>query len=116
MASQAEDSSSSIQATARKLEKLHNIEGVKKHLAQLCSVVKDSTYNFQDIIKMLGLAAEAMEELSKDSPSPEVVEYKTKDFVKTVEVNLTKNNPLVSHMPSKHIFNVVLKWVVWFLR
>lgn len=35
---------------------------------------------------MLSLAAGAMEELSKDSPSGEVLEYKTKDFVKTVEV------------------------------
>ena len=35
---------------------------------------------------MLSLAAGAVEELSKDSPSGEIVEYKTKDFVKTVEV------------------------------
>ena len=39
---------------------------------------------------MLGLAAEAVEELSKDSPSSEMVEYKTKDFVKTVEVMWTQ--------------------------
>lgn len=34
----------------------------------------------QDISLMLSLAADAVEELSKDSPSGEVVEYKTKDF------------------------------------
>ena len=37
---------------------------------------------------MLSLAAGAMEELSKGSPSGEVLEYKTKDFVKTVEVGV----------------------------
>lgn len=36
---------------------------------------------------MLILAAGAVEELSKDNPSSEIVEYKTKDFVKTVEVS-----------------------------
>lgn len=36
---------------------------------------------------MLNLAAGAVEELSKDNPSGEIVEYKTKDFVKTVEVS-----------------------------
>lgn len=36
---------------------------------------------------MLSLAAGAIEELSKESPSSEVVEYKTKDFVKTLEVS-----------------------------
>ena len=36
---------------------------------------------------MLSLAAGTMEELSKDSPSSEVLEYKTKGFVKTLEVN-----------------------------
>ena len=36
---------------------------------------------------MLSLAADAVEELSKESPSGEVVEYKTKDFLKTLEVN-----------------------------
>ena len=35
---------------------------------------------------MLSLAADAVEELSKESPSGEVVEYKTKDFLKTLEV------------------------------
>ena len=48
---------------------------------------------------MLRLAAEAMEELSKDSPSSEVVEYKTKDFVKTLEVN----DELVQHRPKFHL-------------
>ena len=37
---------------------------------------------------MLSLAADAVEELSKDSPSGEVVEYKTKDFLKTLEVHV----------------------------
>ena len=36
---------------------------------------------------MLALVAGAIDELSKDSPSAEVVEYKTKDFVKTLEVS-----------------------------
>ena len=40
----------------------------------------------KDIIKMLGLAAGAIDELSKENPSAEAVEYKTKDFVKTLEV------------------------------
>lgn len=35
---------------------------------------------------MLTQAAGAMEELSKDDPSGEIVEYHTKDFVKTLEV------------------------------
>ncbi len=41
---------------------------------------------------MLDLAAGAVEELSKESPSSEVVEYKTKDFVKTLEVAQNKDN------------------------
>lgn len=40
----------------------------------------------QDIGKMLTLAADTIQELSRASPSSEVVEYKTKDFLKTVEV------------------------------
>jgi hypothetical protein len=39
---------------------------------------------------MLSLAAGAVEELAKDDPSGEVVEYRTKDFVKTVEVRHTQ--------------------------
>ena len=36
---------------------------------------------------MLGLAADAVKELSKDKPSGDIVEYKTKDFIKTLEVS-----------------------------
>ena len=36
---------------------------------------------------MLSLAAGAIQELSKDEPAGDIVEYKTKDFVKTVEVS-----------------------------
>ena len=43
---------------------------------------------------MLNLAAGAVEELSKDNPSGEIVEYKTKDFVKTVEVRPPSNQLL----------------------
>lgn len=86
MSSQNEESSA-VQATAKKLEKLHNIERVKfknaRMVLTLCVLI-------QDIIKMLGLAAGAIEELSKESPSAEVVEYKTKDFVKTLEVSVTR--------------------------
>lgn len=35
---------------------------------------------------MLTLAADAIQELSRPAPSSEVVDYKTKDFLKTVEV------------------------------
>ena len=35
---------------------------------------------------MLSLAADAVEELSKENPSSEVVEYKTKDFLRTLQV------------------------------
>lgn len=35
---------------------------------------------------MLSLASDAVEELSKEKPSGEMVEYKTKDFLKTLEV------------------------------
>lgn len=35
---------------------------------------------------MLTMAADAIQELSKESPSAEVVEYRTKDFLKTLEV------------------------------
>lgn len=48
---------------------------------------------------MLNLAAGAVEELSKDSPSGEIVEYKTKDFVKTVEV--CNNNTMMLLCTSK---------------
>lgn len=34
---------------------------------------------------MLKLAAESIEELAKENPSSEIVEYKTKDFLKTLE-------------------------------
>ena len=37
---------------------------------------------------MLHLAAGTVEELAKDDPSGDIVEYKTKDFVKTVEVSI----------------------------
>ena len=40
----------------------------------------------QDIGRMLSLASDAVEELSKEKPSGEMVEYKTKDFLKTLEV------------------------------
>ena len=35
---------------------------------------------------MLNLAADAVVELSKENPSGEIVEYKTKDFLRTLEV------------------------------
>lgn len=41
----------------------------------------------QDISRMLSLAAGAIQELSKNEPSGDIVEYMTKDFVKTVEVS-----------------------------
>lgn len=40
----------------------------------------------QDIGKMLTLAADTIHELSQPNPSSEKVDYKTKDFLKTVEV------------------------------
>jgi hypothetical protein len=43
---------------------------------------------FQEIGKMLTLAADTIHELSQPSPSSEKVDYKTKDFLKTVEVSL----------------------------
>lgn len=45
-------------------------------------------YVFQEIGKMLTLAADTIHELSQPSPSSEKVDYKTKDFLKTVEVSL----------------------------
>lgn len=41
----------------------------------------------QDIGKLMSLAANAVSELSKSKPSPEIVEYTTKDFVKTLDVS-----------------------------
>lgn len=38
---------------------------------------------------MLTLAADTIQELSRQTPSSEVVEYKTKDFLKTIEVMIT---------------------------
>lgn len=35
---------------------------------------------------MLTLASDTVHELSRPNPSSEVVDYKTKDFLKTVEV------------------------------
>ena len=40
---------------------------------------------------MLTLAADTIHELSRPTPSSEVVEYKTKDFLKTVEVIITSS-------------------------
>ena len=40
---------------------------------------------------MLKLAAESIEELAKENPSSEIVEYKTKDFLKTLEVGVYTN-------------------------
>lgn len=36
---------------------------------------------------MLNLAAGVVEELSRDNPSSEKIEYGTKDFIKTLEVS-----------------------------
>jgi len=82
------EESSSILATAKKLDKLHNIERVNEValLLWVCSKTGVCINVMKDIIKMLGLAAGAIDELSKESPSAEAVEYKTKDFVKTLEV------------------------------
>ena len=44
-------------------------------------------YVLKDIGKMLTLAADTIHELSQPHPSSEKVDYKTKDFLKTVEVN-----------------------------
>ena len=35
---------------------------------------------------MLNLVSDAVEELAKDTPSAQIVEYKTKDLIKTLEV------------------------------
>ena len=43
---------------------------------------------------MLSLASDAVEELSKEKPSGEMVEYKTKDFLKTLEVWTLGTHPL----------------------
>ena len=46
---------------------------------------------------MLTLAADTIHELSRPTPSSEVVEYKTKDFLKTIEVMITSctlNTPI----------------------
>ena len=40
---------------------------------------------------MLTLAADTIHELSRPAPSSEVVEYKTKDFLKTIEVIITSS-------------------------
>ncbi|KAL5474042.1 hypothetical protein EMCRGX_G028615 [Ephydatia muelleri] len=39
----------------------------------------------QDITAMLNLVSDAVEELAKDAPSAPIVEYKTKDLIKTLE-------------------------------
>ena len=41
----------------------------------------------QDIAKLMSLAANAVNELCKPTPSTETVEYTTKDFVKTLDVS-----------------------------
>lgn len=40
----------------------------------------------KDITAMLNLVSDAVEELAKDAPSAPIVEYKTKDLIKTLEV------------------------------
>lgn len=42
---------------------------------------------YQEIGALLILSAEAVEELSKDQVSVEVVQYKTKDFLRSLEVS-----------------------------
>ena len=44
------------------------------------------THFYQEIGALLILSAEAVEELSKDQVSVEVVQYKTKDFLRSLEV------------------------------
>ena len=51
---------------------------------------------------MLSLASDAVEELTKEKPSGEVMEYKTKDFLKILEVYGPSPERLVLLLDSEH--------------
>ena len=55
------------------------------YLVFLCYAINSQ----QDIAKLMSLAANAVNELCKPTPSTETVEYTTKDFVKTLDVSCT---------------------------
>ena len=69
----------------QRIEKLEAIEKVKPLLCVPDSLA--TCFSHQDIGKLMNLAASAVSELCKASPSSETVEYTTKDFVKTLDVS-----------------------------
>jgi hypothetical protein len=81
---------------------------------------------FQEIGKMLTLAADTIHELSQPSPSSEKVDYKTKDFLKTVEVSLNYyvgvntciaiRNLAITYTSPKQLATIILlpwKWLLF---
>ena len=49
--------------------------------------------SLQDIVKMLGLMAAGVEELSKEKPSADNVEFNAKDFIKLLDVSFPSSLP-----------------------